>query len=208
MRLVAFSLISSLMVMPVFWAGGAMAEMARPSATPARPAATQPKAAVAATAAKPSASTVKPVLATPQSTTETYGDWILICSSTPAGQICEVDTTLSLRGQAEAVARIAFGQPAKGKPLRLVVQTPANILIPPGVKLDIEPDKKSVSLAYRSCAPGGCFAESDLSPEQDQFFRGRSDPGQLVFTSASGQVIALPVSFRGLEPALDALGHK
>lgn len=164
--------------------------------------------AFAAEPQKPPAPAVKPVVAAPQSTTETYGDWVLICSSAPTGQICEVDSSLSVRGQTSAIARIAFAQPAKDKPLRLVVQTPTNILIAPGVKVESEPGKKGVALVYRSCVPGGCFAEADLSGDQAQAFRGRGEPGQITLTDASGRAVALPISFRGLDSALDALGRK
>lgn len=160
-----------------------------------------------AEAAKPQQAQ-KPVSSTPQSTTETYGDWILICSAAPTGQVCEVDTSLSVRGQAGAIARVAFAKPTREAPLRLIVQTPVNVLIAPGVKVESEAKKTAVALVYRSCTPGGCFAEADLTADQAKAFRGRTEPGQITLTDSSGRAFALPFTFTGFDQALDALARK
>jgi invasion protein IalB len=148
--------------------------------------------------------------ATPDSTTETFGDWTVACG-TPAGtgeRVCEVGITIALRGQSAPIARIAFGRQAKDKPMRIVALVPPNVVIAPGVTISPEPGKTSLTLAYRSCMPGGCLAEIDLGKDQIQTFRNRSKPGQIAFNDAAGKPINLELSFKGLDQALDALSKR
>ena len=151
-----------------------------------------------------------PVSATPDSTTETFGDWSLICNAIANSptKICEVDATISVRGQNSPIARVAFARPLKDKPIRLVVQTPNNVLIAPGVKVEAESGKDSVALGFRACTPSGCFAEADVTPDQLKGFRGRTAPGRILLTDATGKAFALEISLRGLEQALDSLGKR
>jgi invasion protein IalB len=158
----------------------------------------------------PQQNTPAAVSTTPQATTETYGDWIVICSVAPAGTVCEADSSLNVRGQQGAIARIAFAKPAKDRAMRLVVQTPVSISIAPGVKVEAQPGKSAVALAYRTCTPGGCFADADTTSEQMQAFRAAAagEGGRITITDATGRALELPVSFRGLDVALDALAKK
>lgn len=148
------------------------------------------------------------VSSTPESSTETYGDWALVCSGVASlhTRVCEVDATISLKGQNAPIARIAFARLAKDKPFRVVVQTPANVTIAPGVKLEPEANKETITLGYRTCAPTGCFSEADITSDQVKSFRGRSAPGQLTVTDSTGKSVALPFSLRGFDQALDAMG--
>lgn len=156
------------------------------------------------------AAPARPVSSTPQATSETYGDWVVVCSAAPAGTVCEADSSLSVRGQQGAIARIGFARTAKDKPMRLLVQTPVSIAIAPGVRVDPASNKNGAALSYRNCTPGGCFADADLSSEQLQAFRAAAvgDPGKITLTDATGRTLELAVSFRGLDVALDALAKK
>jgi invasion protein IalB len=151
-----------------------------------------------------------PVSATPESTTETFGDWTLVCNTLPniPSKVCEVDATITIKGQNAPIVRVAFARPAKDKPIRIVVQAPNNILIAPGAKIEVEAGKGAVALVYRSCTPAGCFAESDISADQLKTFRGRTAPGQIVMTDPAGKSFALPLSYRGVDQALDALAKR
>jgi invasion protein IalB len=151
-----------------------------------------------------------PVSSTPDSTTETFGDWSLICNAiaNSSVRICEVDATIVVRGQNSPIARVAFARPQKDKPLRLIVQTPNNVLIAPGVKVETESGKDTVALSFRACTPTGCFAESDVTADQLKSFRGRATPGRIVLTDATGKAFALEISLRGLDQALDSLAKR
>lgn len=173
-----------------------------------QPAGQRLKLAQTSEAPKPSPEALKPVSGVPESTSETYGDWVLICSAAPSGRLCETDTTLTLRGQNTAVAKVAFARPVKDKPTHLIVVTPLNIQIAPGVKFEAENGKGAVTLAYRSCTSGGCFAESDVTADQVSAFRKSAGAGQITITDVGNKALALQISFRGLDQALDALAKK
>ncbi len=145
---------------------------------------------------------------TPDSTTETFGDWTIVCTAPRAGaseRVCEVGITISLRGQTAPVARIAFGRQAKDKPMRIVVLVPPNVTIAPGVTIVPEPGKPGVALAYKTCLAGGCVADAELGKDYPQTFRNHAKPGQIAFNDASGKPVNLELSFKGLDQALDAL---
>lgn len=147
----------------------------------------------------------------PDTTTETFGDWTVVCTSHVAGgteKVCEVGITIALRGQTAPVARIAFGRQAKDKPMRIVALVPPNVSVAPGVTIAPEAGKPGLGLAYKSCLPGGCIADADLGKDQVQSFRNRPKPGQIAFNDASGKPVTLELSFKGLDQALEALGKR
>ncbi len=158
---------------------------------------------------------------TPDDTSETYGDWILHCGASPAGErACEVTASIKLRGGTAPVARLAFGRAIeakdkkdkdqakdaeKNRTTRLVVLVPVNVSIAPGVDVAADVTKPHITLPFKSCIPAACFAEIELSDDQLQTFRNRSQLGQLVFTDPAGKQLPIEISFKGLDQALDAL---
>jgi len=147
----------------------------------------------------------------PDATTETFGDWTVVCMAPQTGtseRLCEVGITMSLRGQTAPVARIAFGRQAKDKPMRIVALVPPNVMIVPGVMISPELGKPGVALGYKTCVPGGCVADADLGKDQIQNFRNRPKPGQIAFNDAAGKPVTLELSFKGLDQALDALAKR
>jgi len=124
-----------------------------------------------------------PKAAGPDSTTETFGDWSLICAAPASGggdRPCEVNTTLTIRGQSAPFARIAFARPAKDKPARIIALVPVNVSTAPGVKIESDPGKAGIDLPFKSCVPAGCVAEAELTRDQLQGFRAQ--------TSTAGQI--------------------
>ena len=66
----------------------------------------------------------------------------------------------------------------------------------------------ALDLPWRRCLPGGCFADALAADDVLKRWRGLTEPGRIVLKSASGREVALPLSFRGLAPALDALAKE
>lgn len=153
---------------------------------------------------------VRAPAASPDSTTETFGDWTLACSTVPSTKerACEVGITIAVRGQTAPVARIAIGRQIKDKPMRMVALVPANVSIAPGVAIAIDAGKVALSLPFKSCMPGGCFAETNLGKDEIQTLRLRTNPGQILFSDPSGKPVALDLPFKGLDQALDALAKR
>ena len=147
----------------------------------------------------------------PDTTTATFGDWTLRCRLTSTAQAssrsCELVQSVVLQGQTAPIAQLAFGRLAADKPLFLTAVLPNNITFPSAVRITIdEKDTKPVDLAWTRCLPAGCFASYEMTDAVLARWRGQNEAGRLVFKNGAGQDTVLPISFRGLARALDALG--
>lgn len=153
-----------------------------------------------------------PVTSDPSVTTATYGDWTARCEQGTGDQsqrICEAVQTVQLPSQQAAVAQIAFGHASSKDPLKLVVVLPVDVWFPSTVKLAAgDKDAGSVELPWRRCLPVGCFAESASSDDASKRWRGESGQGRIVYKNGLNRDVTLPVSFRGLAQALDALAKQ
>ena len=158
--------------------------------------------------AKPAAAAA--VGAEPASTSATYGDWVLRCQHVGEGdkaaRLCEVAQTVQVQGQQGPIAQIAFGRIAAGDPLRFTAALPSNISLPGSVSIGLsDKDPSPLMLTWRRCLPGACIADGVPGPDVLKSYRTVTDSGRLAFKDAAGRDVAVPVSFRGLAQALDAL---
>ena len=155
-----------------------------------------------------------PVSAEPRVTTASYGDWLLRCQrvgeTEKAVRICEVVLTIQSGVPQQApVAELALGRLSKADPYRVTAHLPTNIALPSAVRFSFgEKDPRQQELAWRSCAPVGCFADGAISETQWRALHGLTDPGSLEFTDSVGRPVKIPVSFRGLAQAMDALAKE
>jgi invasion protein IalB len=62
--------------------------------------------------------------------------------------------------------------------------------------------------AFDRCLPVGCFADFALKDDAVRKFHGATTAGKITFAVASGQSIAIPLSFKGFAPAFDALSKQ
>ncbi|MGI3901196.1 MAG: invasion associated locus B family protein [Janthinobacterium lividum] len=181
------SMLFALLAMPAL-VGPSRAETAKPGAAPA------------------------PVTADPSVTTATYGDWIARCEQGTGDQsqrICEAVQTVQLPNQQAAAAQIAFGHSASKDPLKLVVVVPVDVWFPSTVKVSAgDKDTNPIELPWRRCLPVGCFAESASSDDAAKRWHGESGQGRIVYRNGLNRDVTLPVSFRGLAQALDALAKQ
>lgn len=157
----------------------------------------------------------KPVSSEPeaQNTAATFGDWQLRCSQVGQGaqaqKTCEVVQSVVLKGQSAPFAQFAIGRPKPGEPTHVTAVVPINVSFPSNIRL-AEDDKgaQPLELAYTRCMPAGCFATAALKDETLKKWRGLSQMGQAKFKNAAGQDVQMPLSFRGLAQALDALAKE
>jgi invasion protein IalB len=154
-----------------------------------------------------------PVSDEPVATTASFGDWVMRCQRTGDGEkavkSCEAAQTIQVQGQTAPIAQIGIGRLSAGEPLRITVILPPNITLPSNVHVVTdEKDDQGIELAWRRCLPGGCIAEVKLEPETIKNWRARNAPGKLSFKDATGRVVAIPFSFRGLAQSLDALAKE
>lgn len=147
----------------------------------------------------------------PDATTARYGDWALQCRRNApegSGPACELLHTVTSDGQ-RPVAQLAVARPSAQAPLKLAVVLPVHVAFaePPRIAPGA-PAATALTLVWRRCLPAGCFADADLTDAMARVWRTQESPGQLVLQDGSGRAVALPVSFRGLSEALEALERK
>lgn len=162
-------------------------------------------------AAQPKPAEPKSVDAEPQSTSATFGDWVLRCNRIEAGdqsqRVCEVAQTIIIQGQQAPVAEIAIGRLKKAEPFRVTVVLPVNVAFPssPQVHLDGQP---ALDLAWKRCLPNGCFADATPKDEIFRSWRAAKANGRIDTKDAFGRNVGVTISFRGLSHALDALNKE
>jgi len=151
------------------------------------------------------------ISAEPQTTIASYGDWVLRCqrveTAGKGARVCEVAEAIQVQGQAAPIAQLAIGRLSPGEPLHVTVVVPPAVSFPSSVRVDAK-NSAPLTLEWRRCLPGGCFADAVLKDDALARWRGLSDAGQLTFKDAAGQDVTLPLSFRGLSQALDALARE
>lgn len=139
----------------------------------------------------------------PGGTTATYQDWLMRCVISPEKvRTCEIVQNLQAQGQG-LVASIAVGKVDSKGPLSLVVQVPAGVWLPSGIKVQISEKAKPLQLEYKRC-PQGCFAELELDAAAVQALRSATEAGSFSFEDGARRPVTLPLSFKGFVPALDA----
>jgi len=145
-------------------------------------------------------------------TTAAFGDWLLRCRQVAAGQSarsCEVIQSVILQGQTAPFALLSFGRLGQNEPLYFTAVVPTNVAFPSAVRITIdEKDNQPVDVAWTRCLPGGCFASVTLKDDVLKRWRGQSEGGRLTFRNGAGQDTVVPISFRGLARALDALAKE
>jgi invasion protein IalB len=146
----------------------------------------------------------------PQSTTATYGDWVVQCQTQagpPPQKLCDMAQVAQAQVQGRTVpfSRIGIGRPAKGEPIRFIVQVPVNVSFATNVHIQSADSDPGIVAPFARCVPSGCFAEFELKEETLRKFRAAAAGGKLTFADAGGHEISAPVSFSGFAQAFDAL---
>lgn len=170
-------------------------------------AAAQVPAKAPATAPAPAAP-AQPASSDPAQTTATYGDWVLRCVRPEKGpHVCEVVQSMVVQGQQQPVAQVAVGYDKND--LRFTMLVPPAISLSRGPTLGVaNASAPHFDLAWRRCLPNGCFADVAVGSELLKLLRSRAGPMQIGFKDAGEREVKLPLSMRGLVPALDALAKE
>lgn len=172
----------------------------------------EPGSAQGAKPPSPGQQAPAPVSAEPASTSATFGDWVLRCQRIGDGdkarKLCEVAQVLQLPATSKPVAEIALGRPPGDPVLHLTAVLPLSISFPSSVQVaSSDNPPRGADLQWRRCLPGGCFADAIAADDSVRAWRVAGEPGWLTFKDAGGREVTLPVSFRGLAQALDALAR-
>lgn len=142
-----------------------------------------------------------------------FGDWQLRCLAAGAPQqprrSCEILQSVLVKDKSATIAEIAFGKPDANDAMAMTIVVPVNVAFQsvPRVTMS-DADPLPLDLVWRRCAPAGCFASAALAEQTLARWRSHDGMGRIAFKSASGQDAILPVSFRELGQALDALARE
>jgi len=182
------------------------APAAKPSVVPA------PVQAAPAPAAQPAQIPAEPTV-----TSAAYGAWTLRCVRSPSGdqtiKTCEVLLEARVEGQARPAAILAVGRLPNETDLRVTALTPNNISIPGAIRVAIAgaaadaEETAVVTLRWSRCLESGCFADNKPGADALKAWRAGS-AGRLTFMDAAGRLIAVPLSWVGLDQALNALAKE
>lgn len=158
------------------------------------------------------APTAPAVPAEPGATTASFGDWVMRCQrGGPAEKpvrVCEAAQSIQVQGQAQPIAQIAIGRAGAGEPLQVTVVLPPNVTFPSSVRVQADEKETGSELPWRRCLPGACVADAPAKDDLLKRWRGASEAGRITFKSAGGQDVVIPLSWRGLPQALDALAKE
>lgn len=147
----------------------------------------------------------------PQRTTAAYEDWVERCeihAGSPAQKTCEISQVYQVQGQPNPFMQTAIGRASKTEPLRLVIGAPVNVWLPAGVKLVYADKDPPVEATFTRCLQGSCFAEADIKEDLIRKLRGLSENGKIQFKDAAQRDVVVPISFKGIGPAFDALAKE
>lgn len=149
----------------------------------------------------------------PDNTTATYGDWTLRCGMSANAQAprrtCEVVQSIVLQGQNAPLSQLAVGRLMPKDPLYFTAVLPTNVTFPSTVRIALdEKDREPVELVWTRCLPNGCFASLAVGEPMLKRWRDHDSGGHLTFKNGPGQDTIVPISFRGLGRALDALARE
>lgn len=160
--------------------------------------------------AKPAAAPVSQNDA-PQRTSATYDNWVVACElrkASPPEKACEIAQVSLVQGRNIPFTRIAIPGPVKSAAVRLVVQTPVNVLIAKNVRIKGGDPAFELSAPFTRCVPSGCFAEFEVKDDEFKKMHANTGAGQMAFTDSAGQEIVVPVAFKGLAQAFEALARE
>ena len=164
----------------------------------------------AAAPAAPAKAVVEPVSNEPQSTTANYGDWTLRCTrlgaTANAAKVCDVVQSIGVQGQANPIAQLAFGYEEPKANLKFTAVLPVSVSFNGPITVATgDANPASLPMSWTRCLPEGCFANTDVSDDIATRLRSQTEKGKVSFKDGAARDAVLPVSFRGLAEALDAL---
>lgn len=148
---------------------------------------------------------------TPQRTTATYDDWVVECvtlNGPPPQKNCDMVQVAQVQGSNQPFSRVGLGRPAKGEPVKLVVQVPVNVSFGTNVHIRTSDADPGLGAPFARCVPAGCFADFVIKDDAFAKLRAASGAGKLSFADANGHDIAVPLSFKGFAQAFNALAKQ
>lgn len=138
---------------------------------------------------------------TPQRTVAVYNDWAVSCSYSAEGKSCELTQSQYLEGQTSPTSQVTIGRLAKGQPIKIVFQVPANVWIEAGVNFELAEKSPLLKAAFRWCNAALCVADVNLDQSATNKLLARTEPVRLSWKDIAQRDVVAPVSLKGFAPA-------
>jgi invasion protein IalB len=140
--------------------------------------------------------------AQPTYTTETIGDWSLICPAAPAPEKCSLQQRLTAQDGGTAFLW-TISRDAEGI-VRAVWQTPADVNREPGMAMDLG-DGQPRTVPFEGCDANSCRVKAVLAPVYLDALARAPTVSALVLTGSNNQIVRYQLSPKGLAEALARL---
>lgn len=142
-----------------------------------------------------------------KSTTTTYGDWVLKCQTNEQdAKICELTQLVIEKEKKTPFAQIAIGRLKSDQPLQVTLVAPTNVSFGSAARIATDDkDPKPVDLGWARCFPNACYASAQIKDDILKSWLTKTQAGRVLYLNGAGQVMAIPISFRGLGQATEAL---
>lgn len=144
---------------------------------------------------------------TSKTASENNSPWSVRCNKDEQGNAagCEVFQRITVKESGQRVIEFAIGYPqGKEKPAKGVIILPLGVLLPAGVKMQIDDQEKIFAFNIRSCVPVGCVSHVNLSQEVLDLLK-KGVVANIQFVADNGQNVVIKISLKGFTKALSSI---
>lgn len=140
-------------------------------------------------------------------TATTFGDWVLKCQADGQdAKICELTQLVIEKEKKAPFAQIAVGRLKSDQPLQVTLVAPTNVSFGSAARIVTDDkDPHPVDLGWARCFPNACYASAQLKDDILKSWVTKTQVGRILYLNGAGQVTAIPISFKGLGQATEAL---
>lgn len=139
----------------------------------------------------------------PSTLSETYESWTVQCAKTTAnGQTtrnCQMSQELLQPESRQRVLLFAIAPKQGEGATKATLVMPFGLLLSEGLRIEAA-DKELLRGTFRTCMPGGCISEVDLSDDLIKQLQA-TEKMTVVMTANDGQVVRTDVSLKGFSAA-------
>lgn len=143
----------------------------------------------------------------PSTLSETYESWTVHCAKTNTGaqttRNCRMSQELLQPESRQRMLLLAIAPKQGEGPTKATLVMPFGLLLSEGLRIEAA-DKELVRGTFRTCLPGGCISEIDLSDELIAQLQS-NEKLTVVMTANDGQVVRTDVSLKGFGAAYTRL---
>lgn len=142
--------------------------------------------------------------ATPDWTTESYGDWSVRCATREGVPPCDIVQVATDNKTGAQVMRLSIAHAGDRERYGVQVIVPLGVLISGGVLVRIDDAHDIKDLKFTRCDAGGGYIEALLDAQMLPPFR-RGNKGVLAIIDGNGKPLVVPLSFKGFTAASDVM---